>query len=121
MKIRAKFLAGLVFTAAMPLSHALACEGDIVGNWEKRPAASDAGFEKIESFRINSATGMLGVCGSDRVWDSEFTNENDVLKFGFARRMRILKLGEQGVYSTEIWIADHNGVKSEYRVTAKYE
>ncbi len=99
-------------------SGAIACEGDIQGFWEKRPVGTDEPFQVIEEFRIVSSTGTLSICNSDRSFDAEFEDLGDKLQFGYARRMRVLeRVGDDG-FVTPTWIAEHQGVASEYRVRA---
>ncbi len=94
------------------------CTGDIQGIWEKRPVGSNDNYDMIDTFRIDSKSGILSICERDRSWDSGFQDKGDELVFTYARRQRVLRKAENGEFISRSWIAEYKGVKSEYQVRA---
>lgn len=109
--------AACVLAASFVSTQSLACEGDVSGAWQRATLTSDV-FETIQTFRIDTASGALSVCGSDQSWDSEYSVDENGMRFGFARRMRHLSVQPDGTFSTEIWEAEHRGQRYRYRVIA---
>ena len=111
-----------LLTAAMAVTATplWSCSGDVAGAWERAPLDASIQFEAIQTFRIDTATGQLSICGSDRSWHSEFVGSEEELRFGFARRMRILHRQPDGSYASEVWEAEHEGTRFRYRVIATY-
>lgn len=108
-------LAALIIS--FPLA-AFACDGDISGYWEKRPSGSTDRFEVIQEFKIESSSGILTVCDSEQSFNSEFRMTNGGMKFGFRRRLRELAASGDGEFISQSWVAEHEGVNSEYRIRA---
>lgn len=108
--------AGVAMLAAAPT--VADCAGAIRGFWEKRPEGSSGPFEPFETFRIDPASGVLSLCARDRRWESDFEDRGDSLVFTYARRERVLRRGPDGAFASDPWVAEHEGVRSEYRVRA---
>jgi len=117
MKILGISLALLVILGSATSAFA-ECTGDIQGFWEKRPVGSSNKFKSFETFRIDSKSGILSLCERDRSWDSKFQDKGNVLVFTYARRTRTLRKADSGEFISQSWIAEHQGVKSEYQVRA---
>ena len=92
------------------------CRGSVLGYWEKRSLENGAEFQVIEEFRIERESGILSLCGDDRSWDAGFRSGDDDMSFVFARRERTLRRAEGNTFLSPTWVAEFQGVSSEYRV-----
>lgn len=111
---------GLILFAAsgtlIPTAALADCAGDINGYWEKRPVGSNGNFTLVESFKIDSNSGILSSCERDSSWDSELRDDGDKLYFTYGHRRRQLSRSDDGTFLTPTWRAEFEGVTSEYRV-----
>lgn len=111
-------LSAIAFVVLSSVAAFAACSGDISGFWEKRPVGSNDAFTAFETFEINRKSGTLSICKRDRNWNAEFQDKGNELTFIYARQTRQLRQTADGSFVTPSWVAEHEGVKSEYRVRA---
>ena len=113
--------AALVFAGVLLPGVAFAdCTGDLKGYFEKQPLSGGA-FEAVQTFTINSDTGMIEQCERDNAFDGNFAQDGDRMQFGYARRMRELTRGADGDFVTGSWQAEFDGVTSVYRIRVAAE
>ena len=114
-------LIALIFVGiSLPGIAAAACSGDLKGFFEKQPLSGWA-FEAVQTFTINSATGLIEQCERDNSFDGNFARDGDRMQFGYARRMRELMRGTGGDFVTGTWQAEFNVVTSVYRIRVEAE
>lgn len=108
----AAFLASLAFAAPAFAG----CKGDLGGQIGKRAAESSDEFFIYAKFMIDTGTGMVSVCDDDRKWDGSFSASGDTISFVYSRRMRELTRDKDGIFVSDIWQAEFQGVVSEYQI-----
>lgn len=108
-------VATLSLVLAFAASGTLACEGDLEGAWERRPANTAADFEPVEEFRLDSRTGQLEDCTRDIRFDARLIREGRTLTFLYRAQSHRLHPVTPGVYLSSPTSRNVDGQQWEYR------
>ncbi|MEL7460000.1 MAG: hypothetical protein AAFX45_04405 [Pseudomonadota bacterium] len=92
-----------------------ACEGDLEGAWERRPADTADVFEPVEEFRLDSRTGQLEDCTRDVSFDARLIREGRALTFLYRAQSQRLHPVTPGVYVSSTTTRNVDGRRWEYR------
>ena len=100
---------------AFAATGAAACEGDLEGAWERRPANTATDFEPVEEFRLDSRTGQLEDCTRDVSFDARLIREGRTLTFLYRAQSHRLSPVMPGVYLSSSKTRNVDGQRWEYR------
>ena len=106
------FLISLMFAAPA----FAACRGDLSGQIGKRPVDSSEKFYIYAKFKVDTKTGAVSICDNDRKWDGKFSASGKKISFIYNRRMNELTRDADGIFVSEIWQGEFQGVVSEYQI-----
>jgi hypothetical protein len=96
-----------------------ACVGDISVFMERRPVGSTGPFTVIEESGVDTASGIITVCGRDRSWDSGYMPVGEGFQIVVGRRARVFTPVGGGEFLSASYTAEFRGVASEYRFRAR--
>ena len=115
MSIVRKTATAMALVGLGAATSASACQGDLEGAWERRPANTTADFEPVEEFRLDSRTGRLEECTRDVSFDARLMREGTALTFLYRAKAQRLFPVTPGVYLSSTTTRELDGQRWEYR------